>query len=429
MNEGQQIFVFSIGEQDSDQMKNKIDAEHSLIYKIVAGLVTSLIPVSVIWFFDLHNKKYLEYYNISDIKLSYSWEMVLKEVIFGGIILLILVICAYLAACALWEIVIDGCRFLERIKIYKRLFSKTTSKEIDRTTIFRKSKKVKFKDIQKRLCWIFSYVIFAPIAFLYYFLSLFEGNRLKGVGEKIESYFFGMGMLGFVFTLLFLAIIVYTLEKVYLDKKNLWRVILFVFPAMGVFLFGMLQLHIKLEDFISLYIFNILPGMSMLWLYMYLFFTVIGVIWYQGENKLVAYFSFSKSYMQLLRFITIIGIAMVGTIFLLASFNYRAIQDKQTYLMVYKAQENVEAQESEEKQENGEVIGVAIYQDDTRMIVLPAKVPEKGSGFQYELTGDTNYMYVDKSGVIIEQINKKEIDWKNHLNIDIDSNMTQTIAK
>lgn len=83
-------------------------------------------------------------------------------------------------------------------------------------------------------------------------------------------------------------------------------------------------------------------------------------------------------------------------------------QNRENYLVVY---------ESPAAQENGDVIGVAIYQDDTTMIVLPAKISGPEHDFQYELTGDTNYMYVEKSGVVIEQVSKDKIDWKNHLNI------------
>ena len=86
-------------------------------------------------------------------------------------------------------------------------------------------------------------------------------------------------------------------------------------------------------------------------------------------------------------------------------------------------EQKVEQQE-QPAQANGNILGVAIYQDETTMTVLPAQEMKQNHGRLYELTGDTDYMYVDKSGVVIEQVSKDDIDWKNHLNIGQDSNIT-----
>ena len=84
MSEEQQANILPEEEPNADKM----DIENSLIYKVVAGLMASIIPIGVILWFHFYNKKYLAYYNISDVKLSYSLEMVLKEIVPGGIVLL-----------------------------------------------------------------------------------------------------------------------------------------------------------------------------------------------------------------------------------------------------------------------------------------------------------------------------------------------------
>ena len=62
------------------------DGKSSFLYKLIVGLFTSLIPVFVIFFFDLYNKQYLSYYKVYDVKLSYSLDIVLKEILPSGII-------------------------------------------------------------------------------------------------------------------------------------------------------------------------------------------------------------------------------------------------------------------------------------------------------------------------------------------------------
>lgn len=83
--------------------KFKDEEKFSFLYRMLMAFFTGLIPVFVILFFDSYNKEYLSYYKIYDVKLSYSLEMVLKEILPSGIVLLLLIICTYFASCAVSE--------------------------------------------------------------------------------------------------------------------------------------------------------------------------------------------------------------------------------------------------------------------------------------------------------------------------------------
>lgn len=62
-------------------------------------------PFFLISFFDSYNEQCLSYYKVYDVKLSYSLDMVLKEILPSGIILVAFVISAYLAAYSMWEMI------------------------------------------------------------------------------------------------------------------------------------------------------------------------------------------------------------------------------------------------------------------------------------------------------------------------------------
>ena len=192
------------------------------------------------------------------------------------------------------------------------------------------------------------------------------------------------------------------------EEKTIWHGI--ALAGVLVILIAMLikTFHINIIEFLLLHICLISKIMAMVSLYIAIFFVLAEVIWIALEDRVGAYFSQKKSRVKEVHFLFSILCGTFGVLLLLFLLSTFQAQNRENYLMVY---------ESPAAQENGDVIGVAIYQDDTTMIVLPAKISGPEHDFQYELTGDTNYMYVEKSGVVIEQVSKDKIDWKNHLNI------------
>lgn len=225
----------------------------------------------------------------------------------------------------------------------------------------------------------------------------------------------------------------YTRKDMLARYKALWRVVFFAIPVIAIILLTR-ELHIDLSDLSNFlfFIFDITPGTLMIWGYICIFFFLVGFVWREEQNKIFAYFSCSKTDLRTLRFLILICSGVLAMITLLPTFGNISIQNKQNYLIVYEIKESTEGEREEQKAEqqeqpaqaNGKLLGVAICQDETTMIVLPAQEMKQNHGRLYELTGDTNYMYVDKSGVVIEQISKDDIDWKNHLNVGQDSNIT-----
>ncbi len=399
MSEEQQANILPEEEPNADKM----DIENSLIYKVVAGLMASIIPIGVILWFHFYNKKYLAYYNVSDVKLSYSLEMVLKEIVPGGIVLLFFVFCAYLAFIPIKDLLdkyfpIGGNR--RSNESTQTVPSNADGLEHRSESAMRK---VSTATSKRRLCVIFLYIAVSPTAFWFYYFT-FATVEVKKYGWGSWEVMLAICVVWVILCMSMLVIVLVWLE----EEKTIWH---------GIALAGVLAIliamliktfHINVIEFLLLHIFLISKIMAMVSLYIAIFFVLAEVIWIALEDRVAAYFSQKKSRVKEVHFLFSILCGTFGVLLLLFFFSTFQAQNRENYLVVY---------ESPAAQENGDVIGVAIYQDDTTMIVLPAKISGSEHDFQYELTGDTNYMYVEKSGVVIEQVSKDKIDWKNHLNI------------
>ena len=109
--------------------------------------------------------------------------------------------------------------------------------------------------------------------------------------------------------------------------------------------------------------------------------------------------------------ITFCTVSMLVLLFLISQGSHR----KAAYSVVYDAQES------------SGIIGISVYEDDSRMIVIPAREASEENSVRYEvieeLAEDENgklipiytHRYIDKTEVLIKRVPNNQIDWKNRL--------------
>lgn len=406
MSEEQQANILPEEEPNADKM----DIENSLIYKVVAGLMASIIPVCVILFFDLYTKSILEYYKVSDVELSYSFDMVMRKIVPNAAVLVAIILCGYRPSQMLIKFFeslnLKSCltriiKFSKKwLKCLKDKYSDTASEK----TCTSEKRKTKNHTMEKEWIKVIPYIIIFPLVFFWYLfllsdarVSIYNNDFLKVFYAVITWLIWSMTIWSFLLWLFY--------EE---DKRRyawVWFLLVpldFFVSRVSRFVLHMNKNFFSWDDFVMILV-VLVAGVAFLFL-LALFIEMGKMIWEHSRGILCRFFGQKTNDLQEIQFLFNVICATFGVLLFLLVISQPALY-KTSYSVVYEAQEN------------GDVIGVAIYQDDTTMIVLPAKISGPEHDFQYELTGDTNYMYVEKSGVVIEQVSKDKIDWKNHLNI------------
>ncbi|HJB39344.1 MAG TPA: hypothetical protein H9943_02990, partial [Candidatus Ruthenibacterium avium] len=137
-------------------------------------------------------------------------------------------------------------------------------------------------------------------------------------------------------------------------------------------------------------------------------------IWEKIAEKTSQYFKRNVNDLKLVRFlcmITFCTVSMLVLLFLISQGSHR----KAAYSVVYDAQGS------------SGIIGISVYEDDSRMIVIPAREASEENSVRYEmieeLAEDENgklipiytHRYIDKTEVLIKRVPNNQIDWKNRL--------------
>lgn len=400
------------------EKKEEKDLESKILYPICVTALTALLPFWVIVFFDLYNKSHLAYYKVFDAQLSYSFDTIMSKYLISGSVFLAVIICGILV-CQVgheyylwWKCKSDLKKRVREIKKCPEIcrFNKVCQSmcESEREKLYADKKLKAGKWLTKIFAFIFLFSV-AVFAYLGSMVGL-NFNELGFDGLQIFQYI----TMWLTFNILCWGFFTWLLD----DKKQksyclLW---LFLFP----FLFAVFSVYLNIDwkellvwDSLWMAIAVIASGAIFLFC-LDLFRLFEKEIWEKIAEKTSQYFKRNVNDLKLVRFlcmITFCTVSMLVLLFLISQGSHR----KAAYSVVYDAQES------------SGIIGISVYEDDSRMIVIPAREASEENSVRYEvieeLAEDENgklipiytHRYIDKTEVLIKRVPNNQIDWKNRL--------------
>ncbi|HJC71221.1 MAG TPA: hypothetical protein H9698_00280 [Candidatus Ruthenibacterium merdavium] len=402
-----------------EKQKEEKSLGTTILHTLFVSALTAVLPFFVIVFFDLYNKSNLANYKVFDVQLSYSFNTILSKYLISGILFLGLIICG------VWVCQVGGEYHLwwkqksdlkKRMQTIKKCEGRNSLNKVRKKVCENERKKLyeeKKLKAEKWLSKVFAFIFLFPIAFAAYICSM-AGLDFSEYGIN-DLQIFGYVMMWLVFSLLFLAFFLWLMD----DKKQKKYVLLWLLSLSFLLIVFSFSLKIDWKVFFT-------------WETLWMFFAVIvlgGIflgplsffyklekdIWEKIEGKVAQWLKRDEVELKIVRFLSTVAFCTFGMLMFVLLVS-QGVHEKGVYSVVYQSQES-----------DG-IIGISVYEDDTRMIVIPAREVQKGDSVSYEVIEEYgkdekgqsisiySHRYMDKTGLFIKRVPNHQIDWKNRLN-------------
>ena len=396
----------------TEKQKEEKSLGTTILHTLFVSALTAVLPFFVIVFFDLYNKSNLAYYKVFDVQLSYSFNTILSKYLISGILFLGLIICG-VCVCQVGGEYRLYWKQMQTIKKYagRNSLNKVCKKvcENERKKLY-EEKKLK---AEKWLAKVFAFIFLFPIAFAAYICSM-AGLDFSEYGIN-DLQIFGYVMMWLLFSLLLLAFFQWLMD----DKKQKKYVLLWLFLPPFLFIVFSSFLRIDWKVFFTwetlwMVLVVILSGVIFLGLLSF-FYKLEKDIWEKIEGKVAQWLKRDEVELKIVRFLSTVAFCTFGMLIFVLLVS-QGVHGKGVYSVVYQSQES-----------DG-IIGISVYEDDTRMIVIPAREVQKGDSVSYEVIEEYgkdekgqsipiySHRYMDKTGLFIKRVPNHQIDWKNRLN-------------
>lgn len=399
-----------------EKQKEEKSLGTTILHTLFVSALTAVLPFFVIIFFDLYNKSNLAYYKVFDVQLSYSFNTILSKYLMSGAVFLAVIICG-VCVCQVGGEYRLYWKQMQTIKKYagRNSLNKVCKKvcENERKKLY-EEKKLK---AEKWLAKVFAFIFLFPIAFAAYICSM-AGLDFSEYGIN-DLQIFGYVMMWLVFSLLLLAFFLWLMD----DKKQKKYVLLWLFlpPFLFIVFSSFLRIDWRIDwkvfftwETLWMFLVVILSGVIFLGLLSF-FYKLEKDIWEKIEGKVAQWLKRDEVELKIVRFLSTVAFCTFGMLIFVLLVS-QGVHGKGVYSVVYQSQES-----------DG-IIGISVYEDDTRMIVIPAREVQKGDSVSYEVIEEYgkdekgqsisiySHRYMDKTGLFIKRVPNHQIDWKNRLN-------------
>lgn len=384
----------------------------TILHTLFVSVLTAVLPFFVIVFFDLYNKSNLANYKVFDVQLSYSFNTILSKYLISGILFLGLIICG------VW-VCQEGSEYhlyWKQMQTIKKYAGRNSLNKVCKKVCENEQKKLyeeKKLKAEKGFTRVFSFIFLFPIAFAAYICSM-VGLDFSEYGIN-DLQIFGYVMMWLVFSFLFLAFFLWLMD----DKKQKKYVLLWLFLPPFLLIVFSFFLRIDWKVFFTwetLWMFFAVIVLGSIFLGSLSFFYKLEKdIWEKIEGKVAQWLKRDEVELKIVRFLSTVAFCTFGMLMFVLLVS-QGVHEKGVYSVVYQSQES-----------DG-IIGISVYEDDTRMIVIPAREVQKGDSVSYEVIEEYgkdekgqsipiySHRYMDKTGLFIKRVPNHQIDWKNRLN-------------
>lgn len=457
------------------------DVESKICYKLLVAALTFFSPALAIVLSDLYIKSNLAYYKIFDVELSYSFNTLIRKYLISGIVFVALIFCGVWVCQVINEYYLSwkhesdwkkcvganrkytGTNRSYRIckKVYESerktceenkfknikgyltilLFAVWLKSQMALGKCVRKIKKCggigklnevckkvweneqkklheeKRLKVNKWLTRVFPFIFLFPISFFAQISSMASLNFNEYGINDLQI--FGYVMMWLVFSLLLLAFFLWLMD----DKKQKKYVLLWLFlpPFLFIVFSSFLRIDWRIDwkvfftwETLWMFLVVILSGVIFLGLLSF-FYKLEKDIWEKIEGKVAQWLKRDEVELKIVRSLSTVAFCTFGMLMFVLLVS-QGVHGKGVYSVVYQSQES-----------DG-IIGISVYEDDTRMIVIPAREVQKGDSVSYEVIEEYgkdekgqsipiySHRYMDKTGLFIKRVPNHQIDWKNRLN-------------
>ena len=395
------------------------DVESKICYKLLVAALTFFSPALAIVLSDLYIKSNLAYYKIFDVELSYSFNTIIRKYLISGIVFVALIVCGVWVCQVIneyylsWKHESDWKKCVRKIKkcggigklneVCKKVWENEQKK-------LHEEKRLK---VNKWLTRVFPFIFLFPISFFAQISSMASLNFNEYGIDFLQIFGYVMTWLGF--SLLLLAFFLWLMD----EKKKKKYVLLWLFLPPFLFIIFSFYLRIDWKVFFTwetlwMFLIVIVSGVTFLWLLSF-FYKLEKDIWEKIEGKVAQWLKRDEVELKIVRFLSTVAFCTFGMLMFVLLVS-QGVHEKGVYSVVYQSQES-----------DG-IIGISVYEDDTRMIVIPAREVQKGDSVSYEVIEEYgkdekgqsipiySHRYMDKTGLFIKRVPNHQIDWKNRLN-------------
>ena len=399
------------------------DVESKICYKLLVAALTFFSPALAIVLSDLYIKSNLAYYKIFDVELSYSFNTLIRKYLISGIVFVALIVCGVWVCQVIneyylsWKHESDWKKCVRKIKkcegigklneVCKKVWENEQKK-------LHEEKRLK---VNKWLTRVFPFIFLFPISFFAQISSMASLNFNEYGINDLQI--FGYVMMWLVFSLLLLAFFLWLMD----DKKQKKYVLLWLFlpPFLFIVFSSFLRIDWRIDwkvfftwETLWMFLVVILSGVIFLGLLSF-FYKLEKDIWEKIEGKVAQWLKRDEVELKIVRFLSTVAFCTFGMLIFVLLVS-QGVHGKGVYSVVYQSQES-----------DG-IIGISVYEDDTRMIVIPAREVQKGDSVSYEVIEEYgkdekgqsipiySHRYMDKTGLFIKRVPNHQIDWKNRLN-------------